>query len=232
MPLQMVLGERTWQLYPPGGKLGRNQGLSITIPNQTVSGEHAEFTWDDAAKQWWIRPLRANNPVYLNGQELPQARQPLPSDGELIFGNVTVRFSYEAVGTRQKDSTPPTLGPIPIKPGFQRSLTGEVLRGASGAPSSQPASQIFDAGTAPPTAFSAAPPAFLRSTKESPPGKQKESPRTASSELTAEAEQKLARSQRAHERARQLAKQAGGVFVLLASLCIVGWMLGVRFAGS
>ena len=124
MPLQMVLGERTWQLYPPGGKLGRNQGLSITIPNQTVSGSTRSLPGTTPPNSGGFVRCGPTTQFYLNGQELPQARQPLPSDGELIFGNVTVRFSYEAVGTRQKDSTPPTLGPIPIKPDFSGRLPG------------------------------------------------------------------------------------------------------------
>lgn len=230
MLLTVQMGERCWPLHPPGGKLGRNQGLSITIPDETVSGEHAEFTWDAASASWWIRPLRPNNPVYLNGQELPLVRLPLPLRGELIFGRVAVQFSCKNAGAWAKNSAPPTLGPIQIKPGTQVPPAAQAMRGEGRQQPPEVSSAARPRDKAPPTELVGAAPAFLRS----PEGAvaKPSLPRTEAPDGSVEIQQKLQRSQRARERFEQLARQAGGVFALLATLCLFGWLVGARLASQ
>jgi len=227
MILKFQMGQSSWDLAPPGGKLGRNQGLAVTIPDQTVSGEHAEFTWDAAADSWWIRPLRANNPVFLNGVELPMARLKLPASGELIFGRVAVQFRSAASSSSAK----PVMPAIPIKPGTQVPEGAQPLRAPDfvpslGAPGKVPRTE------APPTQLGNAPPSYLAGSEEPSMQKKADPPASPNKDGVNDVQRKLQSSARTHARMAQLAQQLGGVSAALTILCILGWLLGVRLAGQ
>jgi hypothetical protein len=65
-------------LQPPDGRslrfqalevvVGRNQSCDLVIPDPTLSGRHARFSYHH--QQWWLEDLGTTNGTFLNGQML------------------------------------------------------------------------------------------------------------------------------------------------------------------
>jgi len=99
--------EKSQLLREPGGRLGSQAGTAITISDGSVLAEHAEFSWDNG--RWWIKPLSAQSPVYLNGHRLAPAKQLLGASGTLKFGDVLVEFSQEGAPSKSKPEVIPSV---------------------------------------------------------------------------------------------------------------------------
>lgn len=46
--------------------IGRGQGCDAVIPDPTLSGKHARFSYHH--QQWWLEDLHTTNGTFLNGQ--------------------------------------------------------------------------------------------------------------------------------------------------------------------
>lgn len=59
--------------------IGRSPDVAITLPDQTVSRQHAEV-YADAHGQWWIKDLNSRNGTLVNGERITQDHLLQPSD--------------------------------------------------------------------------------------------------------------------------------------------------------
>jgi hypothetical protein len=74
-------------------KIGRRQGLSLTIPSRTISNLHAEFF--EMEEGIALRDLGSTNGTYVNGERLVTER--CVKEGDLIqFSNMVFRLKVES----------------------------------------------------------------------------------------------------------------------------------------
>jgi EAL domain-containing protein (putative c-di-GMP-specific phosphodiesterase class I) len=74
-------------------KIGRRQGLSLTIPSRTISNLHAEFY--EVEEGIALRDLGSTNGTYVNGERLVTER--CVKEGDLIqFSNMVFRLKVES----------------------------------------------------------------------------------------------------------------------------------------
>ncbi len=73
--------------------IGRIEG-ALVIPNPNISRRHAEISFDDANRSFWISDLRSSNGTRLNNQAvLPDQPARLASGSILTLGpNIVLRF--------------------------------------------------------------------------------------------------------------------------------------------
>ncbi|MAX26886.1 MAG: hypothetical protein CMJ19_20525 [Phycisphaeraceae bacterium] len=63
--------------------IGRSPDVDITLPDQTVSRQHAEV-YADAHGHWWIKDLHSRNGTLVNGQRITQDHMLAPDDAVQI----------------------------------------------------------------------------------------------------------------------------------------------------
>jgi len=61
------------KLYPlvPVSSIGREQGNTVTIPDQRISSQHARLEWREG--RWWVEDLDSANGTFLNGRAVGDA---------------------------------------------------------------------------------------------------------------------------------------------------------------
>jgi pSer/pThr/pTyr-binding forkhead associated (FHA) protein len=99
------------------------------LPNgKTISRRHAQITFSEG--RYFIEPLAEQNPVFLNGKELPvDGKREIRSGDKLSLGNkkLTMTFSTQLPRTSRSSaseptsqpvsqSAPATAAPIPVQP--------------------------------------------------------------------------------------------------------------------
>jgi len=68
--------------------IGRRSSNDVCIPNLSVSGKHAQISFED--NEAWIEDLNSTNGTYINGRLI--ARQKLHHDDEIIMGKVRLNY--------------------------------------------------------------------------------------------------------------------------------------------
>jgi pSer/pThr/pTyr-binding forkhead associated (FHA) protein len=111
----------------PDSDAGHNLILAVNcllLPlGRTVSRKHAQITFSDG--RYFVEPLAENNPVFLNGKEIPlNSRREIKNNDKLAIGRNKITFVFEkqsivdSVAAPPKPqavkNTPPILTPTPV----------------------------------------------------------------------------------------------------------------------
>lgn len=99
MRLYLRLGVRTYEVKPPGGRMGSAPGLAVSIQLPNVLPEHAELMYDGTA--WRITQLGSET-VFLNSIPLRMENERLGHTGTIQVGDTLLEFW-------RQDAEPPTL---------------------------------------------------------------------------------------------------------------------------
>lgn len=97
----------------PSTDVDHNIVLAVNVqllPNgKTISRRHAQITFSEG--RYFIEPLAEQNPVFLNGKELPVfSRREIRNGDKLAFGNHRLTLIFSTQGGR--DSRPATREPV------------------------------------------------------------------------------------------------------------------------
>ncbi|MCA9646867.1 MAG: sigma 54-interacting transcriptional regulator [Polyangiaceae bacterium] len=77
-----------WALTQSPTVIGRDEGVDLCIPVQSVSRRHAEISWEGS--QWILRDLGSRNGTLLDGQRVHES--PLEPGQEVRVGDVLLKY--------------------------------------------------------------------------------------------------------------------------------------------
>jgi pSer/pThr/pTyr-binding forkhead associated (FHA) protein len=83
----------------PGASLGREEGNTIVIDEDTISAQHALFHYERG--RWWIEDLGSTNGTFINGRPVT-GRQPVAAGDEVRFGTVAMSFGAAPVRSQRR----------------------------------------------------------------------------------------------------------------------------------
>jgi pSer/pThr/pTyr-binding forkhead associated (FHA) protein len=72
--------------------IGRSQGCDAVIPDPTLSGRHARFSYHH--QQWWLEDLQTTNGTFLNGQMVSEPVV-ITSGDAILCGRVRLEVVFE-----------------------------------------------------------------------------------------------------------------------------------------
>lgn len=84
-------------------RLGRSPDCDVVLADKSVSGQHAEFAFED--ERWLVRDLGSSNGVLLNGQ--PVTEQELQVGDRVRLGRL--EFEFSLVGKNVQEKEPATM---------------------------------------------------------------------------------------------------------------------------
>jgi pSer/pThr/pTyr-binding forkhead associated (FHA) protein len=99
-PTLVTVDGRSFALSARVVAIGRSSGCDVVLPDDTVSGRHAEISTDGAI--YTVRDLGSRNGTWVNGQKVT-APCPLNAGDRVAFGQIICTFSVPGSGTRSLD---------------------------------------------------------------------------------------------------------------------------------
>ena len=126
-PQAALIGAK--QRFPVTGgttRVGRDPSCQILLNDPSVSGNHAEITWDGA--QYIASDLSSTNGTWVNGQRVTNGT-PLFSGAQVFFG--TVGFTFETVGVSSASAASYGGGTQAISP---QQMQRQVSKGVASVP--------------------------------------------------------------------------------------------------
>ena len=106
-------------------RVGRKQGMSLTLPRATVSGMHAEFV--EKNRTLWVRDLNSTNGTFVNGDRLEGEGERLLHDNDPVqFADAPFRLRRSSANpshTRSKDACDRALALVQ----FDRLISGAAV---------------------------------------------------------------------------------------------------------
>jgi pSer/pThr/pTyr-binding forkhead associated (FHA) protein len=82
----------------PGSTVGRSEGNTLVIDEDTVSAQHAVFRHERG--RWWLVDLDSTNGTFINGRPVT-GRQPLATGDQVSFGRVALAFGAVTASGRR-----------------------------------------------------------------------------------------------------------------------------------
>jgi pSer/pThr/pTyr-binding forkhead associated (FHA) protein len=105
----------------PSTEVDHNIILAVNVQllpdGKTISRRHAQITFSEG--RYFIEPLAEQNPVFLNGKELPvHSKREIRNGDKLSFGNnkLTMTFSTQSQRVSRSAAREPVSQPVPPQP--------------------------------------------------------------------------------------------------------------------
>lgn len=128
-PAVLVQGNQRYPLAGNSTRIGRSPGCQITLGEASISGNHAEITWDGA--NFVVHDLGSTNGTWVNGQRVTSGAI-LAASAQVYFG--TVGFSFEMAGGAGAPASVPAGSTQVVSPQqMQRQVSKGVVSRSGGA---------------------------------------------------------------------------------------------------
>lgn len=128
-PAALVCGAQRFSLASSPTLIGRSPGCQIMLGEDSVSGSHAEITWDGA--NFVVHDLGSTNGTWVNGQRVTTGAT-LLAGAQVYFG--TVGFSFEMAGGAGAPASVPAGSTQVVSPQqMQRQVSKGVVSRSGGA---------------------------------------------------------------------------------------------------